>query len=446
MFRSRSTRSLAPLALLTFALMSCGAPRSALLPAPQAPAASGPTTPQIVTVSVRPGTSEADLLSRYPSAQLLALHSDEGYAQLLMDVGTQDSPPLDTLSINAQAVQVTGGEPNIPLVAGEAAVNAQGNSAWAGGNSAWAGGNSAWAGGTSGGSGPFTTFAENLPLWNLINLSAGQKLAPALGRGIKVAVIDTGVDLNHPAFKGHLDTASGWDYVGNDATPQDEPGTNPALSKGYGHGTAVADIILQVAPNATIVPYRVLGPNGGGDLASVILAINRATLKGVKVINLSLGSTTRSLALELAIISAIKSGVLVVASSGNSGDSNVTYPANSSFFVQLTASDGLICVGSITRDLLKSSFSTYGANLNLVAPGESVATAFPGGQRTLATGTSFAAPIVAGTAALAMSAGKTNPVALASILKNNAGWLSDMSYVGKMGNGNVNVGKALGAP
>ena len=428
MFRSRSTRSLAPLALLTFALMSCGAPRSALLPAPQAPAASGSTTPQIVTVSVRPGTSEADLLSRYPSAQLLALHPDEGYAQLLMDVGTQDSPPLDTLSMNAQAAQVTGGEPNIALAAGEAAVNAQGNSAWAGGNSAWAGGNSAWAGGTSGGSGPFTTFAENLPLWNMVNLSAGQKAAPALGRGIKVAVIDTGVDLNHPAFKGHLDTASGWDYVGNDATPQDEPGTNAGLNKGYGHGTAVADIILQVAPNATIVPYRVLGPDGGGDLASVILAISRATSRGVKVINLSLGSTTYSLALEIAIVSAIKSGVIVVASSGNTGDNNVTYPANSSALVQLATGGGLMGVGSVNKDQFPSSFSTWGANLNLLAPGEGVATAFPGGQRTLATGTSFSTPVVSGAAALAMSAGQTDPVKLQQTLTYAAKHWNGMVY------------------
>ena len=110
-------------------------------------------------------------------------------------------------------------------------------------------------------------------------------LAPNLGEGVKVAVIDTGIDLDHPGFAGRLAPAGEWrDYVDGDDFPMDEPG-----GAGFGHGTAVAGIIVQVAPNATILPIRVLAPDGRGDVDDVVTAIDHAITVGAQVINLSLG-------------------------------------------------------------------------------------------------------------------------------------------------------------
>ncbi|MEZ4606323.1 MAG: S8 family serine peptidase [Deinococcales bacterium] len=88
---------------------------------------------------------------------------------------------------------------------------------------------------------------------------------------MKVAVIDTGVDLSHPMLSGKLaPSTEWWDYVDNDNSPQDVSG-----GEGYGHGTVVSTLILQVAPQATILPLRVLASNGLGDLDDVAAAIDR---------------------------------------------------------------------------------------------------------------------------------------------------------------------------
>jgi thermitase len=432
---------LGQLSLLTLALVSCGGQQVGV---PVQPEQASTQAAQIVTVKVRAGTTQADLLSRYPGARMLSLHADEGYAQLLATPQSIAAPVMSGLSLSAQALAVVATEPDLTLntsVTGDEAV-AQGNTAWAGGNTAWAGGNTAWAGGISG-TGGNSALLDNAAAWTKIDLGAGQKADPRLGQGVIVAVLDTGVDSKHPAFTGHLNTALGWDYVGNDADPQDENWASGS-GKSFGHGTAVAGIILQVAPNATIVPYRVLNPNGGGRLSNIILAVNDAVSKGAKVINMSLGTTTASAALNNAVSSAIKSGAMVVASSGNSGDDNITYPARSSLDMQLILGGGLLSVGSIGKeDDKKDDFSTYGLGIDVMAPGRAVATAFPGGLRTNATGTSFAAPMVSGAVALAMSNGRTNVVALYTSIKATASASTDPIYGGKLGKGTLNVGKMM---
>ncbi len=457
-----SHRFVAPsmLILLTAALMSCGGQVLPVQGSASAPAAGGQTAgtpvgdPQIVTLSIRPGTTEADVKSRYPGATLLVLNPDEGYAQVLVpsaaqsaSQGVTSAATLNTLSLNAQAVMVTASEPNVILSASTNSTSATDNTnnTDAQGTSAWAGGTSAWAGGYSSGSAPMTsanTFTENLPAWNLLDVSGGQRLASALGRGVRVAIIDTGVDISHPGLAGHLDVASGWDYVGADAVPQEENSATTGYSSAYGHGTAVAGVILQIAPNVTVVPYRVLNPSGKGKLSDVIMAINAAVKSGAKVINMSLGTTTASAALSAAVSSAIRSGAMVVASSGNSGDNKVTYPARSSGEMQASLGGGLISVGSENLAQQKSSFSTYGS-LDLLAPAEAVKTTFPGNKFTRATGTSFAAPMVSGEVALAMSNGRTDPIALYRAIKLNALLPLDLLYLGQLGNGTPNFYKLM---
>ena len=435
------------LALLTLALASCGRQTVPEAPVgqvtPETTAAQPGTQPaqatiaQIMTVSVLAGTTEADLLSRYPGSRVLALHASEGYAQLLSTGATVVAPAMGSLSLNAQLLTVTDTEPDLTLEVDDTAI-AQGNTAWAGGNTAWAGG--------TGTGGSINALAANAPAWTKLDLGNGQKLAPLLGQGIKVAVLDTGIDIAHPAFAGHLDVASGWDYVGGDATPQEVNWSSSGYSASYGHGTAVAGVILQVAPNATIVPFRVLNPNGSGRLSNIIMAVNDATKYGAKVINMSLGTTTASVALSVAIKSAISSGVMVVTSSGNSGDSNVSYPARYAPDMQLALGGGLISVGSISLDDKKSSFSTCGLSLDILAPGEAVATTFPNSQRTTATGTSFAAPMVSGAVALAMSNGRTNVVALYKSIRASATAPTDPLFWSQMGSGTLNIGKLMVTP
>jgi thermitase len=455
-----SHRSAAPtlLILLTAALASCGnhvlPVQTDTAPVSSGQVASGQGTDaqsvsgQIVTLSVRPGTTEADVKSRYPDGRLLALYSAEGYAQVWMpgtvQVAALPSAGLRALSLNALAVAVTASEPDAELTASGSitsaadSADAQGTSAWAGGTSAWAGGYSAVSGGVT----SSNTFSENIPAWNMMNVSSGQKMAPDLGQGVRVAVLDTGVDLAHPGLAGHLDVASGWDYVGGDATPQEVNWASNGYSKAYGHGTAVAGVILQIAPNATIVPYRVLNPNGAGKLSNIIMAVNDAVKSGARVINMSLGTTTPSLALSAAVSSAIRSGAMVVASSGNSGDDKVTYPARFSADMQAALGGGLFSVGSEDLSQKKSKFSTYGS-LDLLAPGEAVRTTFPGNQFTNATGTSFAAPMVSGAVALAMSSGRTDVIALYQSMKSTATLPVDSLYSGGLGSGTMNLGKLM---
>jgi thermitase len=257
-----------------------------------------------------------------------------------------------------------------------------------------------------------------------MKLASAQALAPKLGAGIKVAIIDTGVDLEHPGLKGvvgdkaqppHLAPSTDWmDFVDTDAIPQEVGGD---LATGFGHGTGVAGIVLQVAPNAQIMPIRVLGPDGSGDVTNVIKGIEWAVNHGAKIINLSLGSSEPVEAVRKMITWASSKGVFVVASSGNTNDNKVTYPAadaqNDLYGGQRLISVGSVGSGNIAAQFLgftdavptvldvKSAFSTYG-NVEMYAPGELIATLAPNLKAAVWTGTSFAAPMVGGTLALAL--------------------------------------------
>jgi thermitase len=299
-------------------------------------------------------------------------------------------------------------------------VVSSGARAWGGGQRAWGGGKRAWGGGSA--TGP-TTFSENIPLWQKVRLVEGQNLARNLGRGVKIAVIDSGLDLTHPAFAGRLAPASEWkDFIDNDNLPQDVAG-----GIGYGHGTGVADVILQVAPNATILPLRVLEPDGTGDLDDVVAAIDWAIQKGAKVINMSLGSSLDQKSMQ-AILKLIAShNMIAVASAGNNGMKSIEYPARHGAEV--------IGVGSVDKNDVKSTFSAYGKELDVMAPGEFVYTAYPSNQIGYWSGTSFAAPMVTGSIALVVGEGRV--VKTKDLLKDKTDDISKLA-------GNRNFSKELG--
>ena len=269
---------------------------------------------------------------------------------------------------------------------------------WAGKYRAWSSGWTAWTDGRRA-----TTFEENLATWDQIRLPQARALSPNGGAGVKVAVIDTGIDLYHPAFIGKFTAANEWkDFVDGDRFPQDERGFR-GYNAGYGHGTAIAGIIVQVAPNVSLLPIRALTPEGSGDLSHVIAALDWAVEQDADIINLSLGTNDNYDTLQRIVDYTLDKEVYIVASSGNSGDTRVTYPAAKSDTGNGNRKNWFIGVGSVDKYDRKSPFSTYGDNLELVAPGEDIYTVAPGRKRMSVSGTSAAAAVVSGALALGLA-------------------------------------------
>ena len=229
-----------------------------------------------------------------------------------------------------------------------------------------------------------------------------------------VAVIDGGVDLNHPALSnniwrnpmeiadngldddgnGFVDDYQGWDFYSDDNTPMDE----------RSHGTHVAGIIsakstelFGVAPGAKIMPLRFIGANGSGKTSGAIRGIYYAVANGAKIINNSWGGGSGSKALKAALVHARDKGVLVICSAGNRGinvDYLRSYPATYKL-------DNIVAVGAYTASGKVAGFSNYGRrNVDLFAPGDKIYSTIPQGKWALKSGTSMAAPFVSGAAAL----------------------------------------------
>ncbi|RXI96490.1 peptidase S8 [Anaerobacillus alkaliphilus] len=150
------------------------------------------------------------------------------------------------------------------------------------------------------------------------------------GKGVTVAIIDTGVDYTHPDLAHAFGEYKGWDFVNNDADPQET--ITGLLSRRTNHGTHVAGTVAAngeikgVAPDATLLAYRVLGPGGSGTTQNVIAGIERAVLDGADVMNLSLGNTSNNpdFATSIALDRAMADGVVAVTSNGNSGPNDWT--------------------------------------------------------------------------------------------------------------------------
>ena len=337
---------------------------------------------------------------------------------LLLAACGATTPPAATL--NTQSIATSSGRYMMAEASGKIG-------AWASGRiGAWA--SSSQASTVTGGL--VNTFQEDLPMWNQIHLTEAQLSAPTLGAGVRVAVIDTGIDLNHPAFQSHLAPVSDmYDFVNGDAVPQEQGSTSDLA---YGHGTAVASLILQVAPNATILPVRVLSPNGSALPSTVASGIDWAVAHGANIINLSVVSNVDT-SLSAALSNAAAKGVYVVMAAGNEGTNPPMYPAR--FAQQATAlGTHSLSVGSIEVDNTQSDFSNYGAQLKVLAPGRLLTVAFPDGRVAQATGTSFATPVVAGVLALGASK-NTSTSALTDLLKgsetnvssSNTAYLADES-------------------
>jgi thermitase len=270
---------------------------------------------------------------------------------------------------------------------------------WATWGTGWATWGTGWATWGTGQGSVFGT-GENQATWTQINLSAGRNFFTKLGQGVKVAVIDTGIDLQHPAFANRLVPASEmFDFVDNDSIPQE------VVGHAYGHGTNIAGIVAQIAEKAQIMPLRVLDGNGTGDSDQVIAAVNWAVEKGARIINLSIG-TYDSEALAVALDNATRKGIFVVTATGNSGNSDVNFPARAAGRDGKSGrwGDMAISVTSVDRFDRRSRFANYGKNdVGMSAPGEFIYAPAPDNRVAAWSGTSMATPMVSASLALAVA-------------------------------------------
>ncbi|HYF96190.1 MAG TPA: S8 family serine peptidase [Symbiobacteriaceae bacterium] len=212
-----------------------------------------------------------------------------------------------------------------------------------------------------------------------------------------VAVIDTGVQRNHPDLDAKI--VAGYDFVQNDSAPDD----------GNGHGTHVSGTAAAETNNATggagicpgcsIMPVRVLDNNGSGTLANVASGIIWAADHGARVINMSLGGPGGSTTLESAVNYAWNKGVFLACAAGNSNSSAPSYPAYYS---------NCFAVASTTASDTRSSFSNYGSWVEIAAPGSAIYSTYLNSGYATLDGTSMATPHVAGLAGLLASQGLTN--------------------------------------
>ncbi|MFI1810789.1 type VII secretion-associated serine protease mycosin [Streptomyces sp. NPDC020422] len=257
---------------------------------------------------------------------------------------------------------------------------------------------------------PMKKQIEGIP-WSLQRVLLDELWQDTKGKGVRVAVIDTGVDDVNPQLKEAVDAKSGKDYLkpdkDNPGIGDDKRGKTDGTVDEVGHGTKVAGIIaarprkgtgfVGLAPEATIIPIRQNDERNSGKSDTMAQAIDYARAKGAHVINIS-QDTTQPLGpnslMAQAVKRAIDAGIVVVASAGNDGidgKSKNTYPA---------AFPGVLAVASSDRNNERAAFSQSGSFVGVAAPGVDIVSTVPGGGQCVDNGTSFSAPYVAGVAAL----------------------------------------------
>jgi subtilisin family serine protease len=260
-------------------------------------------------------------------------------------------------------------------------------------------------------------------------IGLGEAHRTSRGAGTTVAVLDTGVDADHPTF-GEQVVDGGWDLIVDDDQPDDAPAGS---GRAAGHGTHVAGLVHLVAPEASLLPFRVLDADGRGSLARTILAVELAVESGADVINLSFGTTAESDVLEDVIDAAHEAGVVVVAAVGNRGADVEEYPARLNEVVAVAAVDATDTAAPFTSD---------GDWVDVAAPGVELLGPYPEGRWASWSGTSMAAPLVAGQAALLRAVdGRRSPDDVVDLIEESAVEVTRLGSA--IGEGRIDVAGSL---
>jgi hypothetical protein len=252
------------------------------------------------------------------------------------------------------------------------------------------------------------------------------------GKGVKIAVLDTGIS-QHSALRGSITSINLVDLPGN-------------LADWNGHGTAVASLIAGsnswvpgVAPGSDLISVRIANDQGSSDSFTLAQGIIAAADAGAQIINISMASNGDALVVRNALEYAQSKGALVIASAGNDGYNQVSYPA---------ANAGVIAVGAVDATGSHLAFSNTGSAIAVAAPGYDVNAAWTGNQAVGFTGTSASAPIVAGAVAYTMTqAGSGNLTSTQAweLIRTN---LNDGGAPGAdsvLGGGTLDLGRVVNA-
>ncbi len=233
--------------------------------------------------------------------------------------------------------------------------------------------------------------------WGLSNYQIPQQWRDTRGQGVRVAVLDTGVEEQHPDLKDSIDEAR--DFTGSMFGPSDRAG----------HGTHVAGTIgarrnqtgvIGVAPECRLLIGKVLGDDGSGRDDQVAAGIDWACDSGADILSMSLGSPQPSAAIAAAIQRAVAKGKFVICAAGNSGRPNsVDYPAKL---------PETVAVGAVDRHGRVARFSSQGDEVDICAPGEDVLSTYLNGSYAKLSGTSMATPFVSGVVALMLAKHRLN--------------------------------------
>ncbi|WP_230986795.1 S8 family peptidase [Cohnella fermenti] len=272
--------------------------------------------------------------------------------------------------------------------------------------------------------------------WNLPEIATEQGWTVTRGANdIVVAVVDTGVQLDHPDLQGRL--VEGRNIIDPTSEPLDD----------VGHGTHVAGIIAAKVNNnegiagmtweTKIMPVKVLDSTGAGTTYSVAEGIIWATDHGANVINMSLGNYASAEFLHDAVKYAHDKGVVLVAASGNDNTDRPGYPA---------AYPEVFAVAATNEDESKAEYSNYGDYIDVAAPGTSIASTYPGSRYAALSGTSMASPHVAALASLVRAANPslTNEQVM-ELLRSTAKDLGSRGRDNEFGYGQIDAGAAVAA-
>ncbi len=267
--------------------------------------------------------------------------------------------------------------------------------------------------------------------WGIARVNAPAAWKAGRGAGVKVAVVDTGIDAAHPDLAANV--AGGFNAMVATASWADD----------HGHGTHVAGTIaavhnstgvVGVAPEARLYGVKVLDKNGSGYYSTIIAGIGWAVENKMQVLNMSLGGPNDNQSMHDAVKRAVEAGVTVVCAAGNSGGS-VSYPGAYPESIAVSASNNFDKI---------TTWSSRGPQVAFIAPGSLVLSTFKGGGYRFLSGTSMASPHVAGLAALKLGqAGNLAPAALREALKAAASPLSGMTP-DEQGAGMIDAAKLLG--